>query len=202
MPNYTGGTGDDTYAGGDEDDWLFGGDGNDTLSGNGGHDFIRGDAGDDSLYGGDGNDYFRGGTGVDYFDGGADDGSTDVGFGIGDRISFYERGATAGVIIDLRTGVISNDGFGNVESFVGIESIGGGTAFADQFYGSDVANLILGGVGDTIMSFGGDDRFQMEGVAAVLDGGAGIDWRCSRPIRCCPTAMETASPSLDAQRQA
>lgn len=178
-----GGAGDDTLNGdaGYEltggNDLINGGAGNDFINGNRGDDNLRGDAGNDVLLGGDGNDFFRGGAGVDHFDGGGE-GPASTTFGpntLGDRISFFEQGATAGVIADLRTGVIANDGFGNVETMVGIENLGGDTAFADAFYGTDSRNLLLGSLGDTLMGFGGNDGIQVGSAAALVDGGDGVD---------------------------
>ena len=176
-----GGNGSDTIYGGDGDDFLLGDlgenfvgyGGNDILEGGNGNDILRGGLGNDQLFGGANNDLLRGNGGVDYFDGGSDDGEGIN--GIGDRVSFYDRRATQGAVADLRTGIISNDGFGNVETMVNIESLGADTAYVDTFYGDDNRNYIAGGRGDNLYGFGGDDRFQMGAAAAVLDGGLGID---------------------------
>lgn len=176
-----GGAGDDTLLGGDGDDFLqgdfgennIGVTGNDILDGGNGNDLLRGGLGNDQLLGGANNDLLRGNGGVDYFDGGADDGEGVN--GIGDRVSFYERRATQGAIADLRTGIISNDGFGNVETMVGIESLGSNTAFADTFYGNDGRNFLFGDATDSLYGFGGDDIFQSSSAAAIVDGGSGRD---------------------------
>jgi Ca2+-binding RTX toxin-like protein len=159
--------GNDILRGGAGDDWLYGFFGNDILHGDAGDDVLQGEAGDDQLFGGDGNDFFRGGAGIDYYDGGPQSGF--------DRISFQETRATHGVIADLRTNTIANDGFGNAETMTGIEALGPGTAFADQFYGNDSANALIGGRGDTAMGFGGDDLFDITAAPALLDGGDGFD---------------------------
>ena len=182
--------GNDTLQGHAGDDIIYGGDGNDTINGDlgelntsvsgndsiyggDGNDVIRGGLGNDAMYGGANNDLMRGGGGVDYFDGGADDGE---GFnGIGDRVSFFDQLATQGAVADLRTGVISNDGFGNVETMVGIESLGGDTAYADTFYGNDSRNLLGGNRGDSLYAFGGADSISLNSAAAVVDGGDGTD---------------------------
>ena len=167
---------DDTIAGTAGDDFLVGGEGNDLVNGDDGDDNLRGNGGDDVLNGGAGNDLMRGGDGVDSFDGGTDYPEPSLVLGsAGDRISFYDAGATQGVVADLRTGIISNDGFGNVETMVGIEGLGSDTAFVDTFYGNDGANTLLGGLGDFVYGFGGDDSFQLSTATAVLDGGDGID---------------------------
>ena len=153
-------------------DRLFGNDGNDTIFGGGGDDLIYGDGGsfsdeigDDLIYGGDGNDFMRGGPGTDFFDGGD-------GF---DRISFYQFNATSAVNASLKDGVIYDDGFGNVETFVGIEGFGQGTLFADTFEGDNGENYFLVGFGDTLEALGGDDFVQVTRAPAVLDGGSGTD---------------------------
>jgi Ca2+-binding RTX toxin-like protein len=148
------------------DDTLVGDAGDNLLSGLDGADYIRGGAGNDTLIGGAGDDYLRGGSGVDSYDGGD-------GF---DRVSFYEADATQGVVVDLRTQTVLNDGFGNVEHMSSIEALGAGTRFADTFYGDDNANLIYVDRGDTAYGFGGDDTFEVGAQApALLDGGDGVD---------------------------
>ncbi|QNN64476.1 hypothetical protein H9L12_09110 [Sphingomonas rhizophila] len=185
-----GGGGNDFIDGGSGGDTLYGGDGNDTLQGDygdnnttatgddfiyggNGRDQLRGGLGADQLFGGANNDLMRGNDGVDYFDGGSDDGF--VSNDLGDRVSFYEARATQGAVADLRTGTISNDGYGNVETMVGIESLGGDTAFVDTFHGNDDPNFLTGSRGDFLYGHGGNDFFQMLSAAAVLDGGDGID---------------------------
>ena len=136
------------------------------FDGGAGNDYLRGSDGNDTLIGGDGNDYLRGGRGVDSFDGGD---------GTNDRISFYDHTATQGVIADLRTGIITNDGFGNTETFINIEGFGSTTAYVDLIDGDDNDNLLLGaGSGDTINGYGGDDTFQVDS-AGTYDGGDGVD---------------------------
>ena len=107
----------------------------------------------------------RGGAGVDQVDGG--DGS--------DAVSFFESGAKQGAIVDLRTGTVSNDGFGNRETLVSIERVTG-TVHADTLLGTDTANTFYGGAGDTIRGFGGTDTFFIGSVeGATLDGGTGVN---------------------------
>ncbi|HEU0099171.1 MAG TPA: M10 family metallopeptidase C-terminal domain-containing protein [Allosphingosinicella sp.] len=172
----SGDDGDDGLSAGDGDDTVLGGEGDDAIHGEDGDDFLRGDDGNDQLYGGSGNDNLRGGRGTDFFNG---EGSYEgPGFGVvhyGDKVSFFEQFATQGAVADLRTGTISNDGFGNSESMWGIESLGSGTAFADTFYGNDNMNALLASNGDFLYGFGGDDLIDLTGAAAVADGGDGID---------------------------
>ncbi len=135
------------------------------LGGSTKNDELIGDAKDNVLSGWEGDDYFRGGAGKDTFHGGD-------GF---DRISFAEADATQGVIADLRTQTITNDGFGNAETMTSIEALGGGTRFADLYEGDDNANFLVVGLGDTARGRGGNDTFQIDEAPATLDGGDGID---------------------------
>lgn len=181
----------DAITGTEGNDFLQGTANADTIDGLGGHDFIRGlggddilnggtggdfleggvngnrdlDLGSDTLFGGDGDDLLRGGAGFDVYDGGA-------GF---DRVSFFLFGATQAVVANLATQTISNDGFGNAETMISIEGLGSGTIFADTFTGNDDINLLIGDVGDTLASAGGDDVFSFFGAPASVDGGAGLD---------------------------
>ena len=156
IENVAGSDHDDFIRGDSGDNWLAGRDGDDILVGMDGDDELLGGAGDDLLYGFHGTDTFDGGEGVD-------------------RISFYNAYATQGVIADLRSQTITNDGFGFSETMTSIEGLGGGTRFADLFYGNDVDNLILVGGGDTAYGFGGDDQFQVDDAPALIDGGTGVD---------------------------
>jgi Ca2+-binding RTX toxin-like protein len=162
--------------GGGGDDDLFARGGNDRAEGGAGDDFVRGEDGDDLLFGGDGDDILRGGAGVDSFDGGAESGVlSNLRSGYGDRVSFVEMRATRGVVADLRTGQILDDGYGNVETMVGIESLGADTAFADTFHGNDNRNFLYAAHGDFLYGYGGDDVISLLGAAAMADGGDGVD---------------------------
>lgn len=174
VENVTGSQGDDVLIGDDNDnvldgsggaDFILGGGGGDTLLGGEGDDNIRGEAGDDVLDGGAGDDLLRGGAGTDSFTGGD-------GF---DRISFFHQDATQGVVASLLTGTITNDGYGNAETFTGFEGLGGHTRFADDFTGDDADNLFLIGGGDTLHAGGGNDEIQVDDAPALIDGGDGID---------------------------
>jgi Ca2+-binding RTX toxin-like protein len=166
----------ESIVGSGRDDRLSGSSQSNSLAGGTGADHLSGAGGDDTLDGGAGNDVLQGGSGVDSFDGGADGGAVSGGsIGHGDRISFFEPLATQGVVADLRTGTISNDGFGNAETMSGIESLGADTAFADSLYGNDSPNALFGGLGDSLHGFGGDDGFELSAAAALVDGGDGAD---------------------------
>ena len=156
IENVVGSPGDDLIVGDGEDNVISGGDGDDV---------IRAEAGNDTLDGGAGDDLLRGSAGVDSFAGGD-------GF---DRISFFHADATQGVVADLVSQTVSNDGYGNAETMTSIEALGGHTRFADTFFGDDGANLFLVGGGDTLYAAGGDDEIQVDDAPAVLDGGLGVD---------------------------
>lgn len=178
IENIEGSNFDDTLYGDDNVNVINGGGGNDfivSLGSNGGSDTLVGGDGDDALIvnnggaatmvGGEGDDYMRGGSLVDTYYGGAGT----------DRVSFFLSDATQAVIVDLRTQIITNDGYGNTEQMFGVESLGGGTQFADEFYGNNLDNLIIGGTDDIIFGFGGDDEIVLGGAGAVVDGGDGND---------------------------
>lgn len=155
----------ENVTGTDFDDILFGDAQNNVLIGLGGFDQIRANGGNDTLDGGDGDDLLRTGSGDDTFLGGD-------GF---DRVSFYNLNATQGVIADLSTQTIANDGFGNAETMSSIEGLGSHTRFVDRFTGSDERNLFLIGGGDILYALGGDDDIQVDDAPARIDGGDGID---------------------------
>jgi Ca2+-binding RTX toxin-like protein len=156
--------GNDFVQGRGGNDIIFGGEGNDTLNGDGQTNYT-GPSGDDTLFGEGGDDLLRGGAGVDTYDGGAGN----------DRISFYIFASTQGVIANLTTQTIANDGFGNAETMTSIEGLGAGTAFADHFTGDENANQLLAANGDTVIALGGDDVIQLDGAPVTLDGGEGND---------------------------
>jgi Ca2+-binding RTX toxin-like protein len=158
-------SGVENIAGGALDDLLFGDGGDNVIRGLAGDDVLRTGGGNDTLDGGEGDDQLRSGQGVDVLIGGE-------GF---DRVGFYNLDATQGVIADLRTQTISNDGFGNAETMASIEALGGQTRFADLFYGDDQRNLFLAGGKDTVHGFGGDDDFQLDDAPSLIDGGEGTD---------------------------
>lgn len=147
------------------DDIIFGDAADNHLIGLGGFDQLRANGGNDILDGGDGDDLMRTGSGADTFIGGD-------GF---DRVSFYNLDATQGVVANLQTQTIANDGFGNAETMSSIEGLGSHTRFADHFTGDDQRNLFLVGGGDTLYALGGDDDIQVDDAPARIDGGDGID---------------------------
>ncbi len=131
---------------------LTGSNFNDSLTGDAGANRLDGGLGDDLLIGGLGADQLIGGGGIDTADYGA---------------------ALAGVIVDLKTGIVS--GGAGADSLIGIENITG-TAFNDRLAGFTGANLLDGGDGDDQISGFGDNDSLIGGLGNdLLVGGAGND---------------------------
>lgn len=152
-------------------DILRGGAFADSLDGGAGHDVLSGRAGNDSLIGGAGNDSLDGGPGADVLVGGA-----------GWDLASYASASTA-LTVDLAT-PNRNSGAAMGDRYTLIEGLGG-SAFGDQIWGNDAANLLLGGNGadglwgrtghDTLRGEAGNDRLEGGAGADFLDGGSGTD---------------------------
>ena len=129
----------------------------DLITGSGGNDSLFADAGDDTLDGGVGFDYLEGGAGNDTLIGGiGDDTNNTAGY----------RDAIWGIIADLESGTVFDDGFGTSDTLVNIANIAG-SGFDDIITGSGAANEVAGEDGaDTLNGLGGDD---------LLFAGAGDD---------------------------
>ncbi|MBM1631199.1 hypothetical protein JQV28_19310, partial [Sulfitobacter mediterraneus] len=150
------------------DDTLVGADSDDILSGLAGDDIILAGAGNDELRGGDGADIFLPGAGNDTVSGDDDF----------DSVSYdYVPGITpfTGIVLDLAAGFASNDGFGTIDTLLGIEDVSG-TRFDDNILGDDNLNGLFGGDGeDTIDGREGFDEVWGGAGSDVLEGGAGGD---------------------------
>jgi Ca2+-binding RTX toxin-like protein len=162
------------------DDFLVGDDNNNVLAGLGGNDILKGGGGADTLFGYSGNDTLKGGGGADTLNGGA---------GI-DTANYADSGA--GVFVSLINDVASG-GDAEGDELNQIENLTG-SAFDDDLWGSDGANVLRGNDGeDTLKGFGGADSlyggdhndtlYGMDGVDTLrgengndtLDGGADND---------------------------
>lgn len=137
-----------TIDGTPNDDELLGTEGNDTLRGFGGNDYLAGNGGDDLLEGGSGNDILQGGAGADTYDGG--DGS--------DALFFQE--APNAVTVNLDTGEIDNDGYGNTEQASNIEGVHG--SFHDDVL-INTQGYVFGEAGNDAIT------------AGFMNGGSGND---------------------------
>ncbi len=179
-------------AGTENDDVLFapaGGayvdarEGNDILNGSADRDDLDGGPGNDQLFGNDGDDNLRGGDGADSIDGGNG----------WDQLDYRWTGENQGVVVDLSLNQVINDGFGNQDSVVNVESVQG-SEFDDVIIGDALGNNLRGREGDDSISGGaeddwiegdeghdelfgddGDDVLIGEQGNDLLDGGAGQD---------------------------
>jgi Ca2+-binding RTX toxin-like protein len=172
----SGDAGDDVLDGGADDDLLTGDGlggvpGNDIIHGGDGNDVVLGDAqlalggvgGDDQLFGDAGDDVIQPGPGVDSYDGGPGR----------DLLTLLD--GSNGANIDLDLGHAFDDGFGNFETFTGIEDVVG-TANADTIAGSGGSNALSGFEGnDVLTGAGGDDNLLGGDGNDLLIGGPGID---------------------------
>lgn len=148
--------------GSSQGDWIQGGDQpweyGERLLGWAGNDTIIGGWGDDTMFGGQGVDVLVGGKGMDFLSFAA--------------YASSEGTQTQGAIANLLTGVIANDGWGNVESLGANNEFEVllGTAFGDDFTGKKIADAgviaeqmecqLRGGAGqDTLRAAAGDDRW-------------------------------------------
>lgn len=156
VENLSGTQYDDTLIGNGDSNVLSGWSGNDYLSGLDGDDLLDGGAGDDSLAGAQGRDTYVGGEGRD-------------------NVFFGYRLATSAAHVDLGLGRVYNDGFGNAETLSSVESISGGTGFADTLIGSEEANGIEGNYDDVVQGLGGDDLISAGAAPRLINGGAGHD---------------------------
>lgn len=162
------------------DDFLIGNDGNNVLAGLGGNDILKGGGGADTLYGDSGNDTLKGGGGADTLNGGS---------GI-DTANYYDSGA--GVFVSLYNDVASG-GDAEGDELNSIENVTG-SAYHDDLWGSDGANVLRGNDGDDSLKgfggndtiYGGDDNDSLYGMDGadtlrgengndMLNGGAGDD---------------------------
>ncbi|XGA69590.1 hypothetical protein M5524_11035 [Duganella sp. BuS-21] len=165
---------------------LFGNALDNVLNGTSGHDMIGGGGGNDSLYGNDGNDVlFDNGADDDLLDGGAGNdwllmgrGHDTLQGGDGKDILYTVHPDQAhGVALDLASGQILDNGFGEMGGIGGIEVVIG-TRFADHFVGSAAGETFLtGGGSDTIEAGGGNDTlmFGDDAVVANLSTGLATD---------------------------
>lgn len=143
-----------TVTGTDQDDNLSGSQGGDDLSGLAGDDVLDGRDGADNLSGGDGEDTLVGGDGADDLDGG--DGVDTVD---------YSGNDSAGVTVNLESGVATSADSGS-DTLSDIENVIG-TEFNDS---------LVGGLGENVLSGGdGDDGLNGRSGDDSLNGGAGLD---------------------------
>lgn len=158
----------DRLAGGATANSLWGNAGNDVLYGRAGNDWLYGGDGNDQIYGGTGDDEVEGDKGRDFFNGGAGN----------DHLGFWDVDATGhGVVVNLglATQNILDDGYGNVETAIGFETLSG-SAYGDNFTGSALAETFWGNDGDDWLDGGGGNDALFGGAGGdLLDGISGDD---------------------------
>jgi Ca2+-binding RTX toxin-like protein len=137
-------------------------------------EFVWGSNSADTLIGGAGNDILRGNAGSDIINGG--EGSADI--------ADY-RNATAGITVNMATGVVQ-DGQGGTDALSGIEQIWGSTfndsmlggEGNDYFVGSSGADTFVGGNGIDSVNYSfnpSNNTAATQGVSIDLAAGTGRD---------------------------
>ncbi len=158
----------------DGNDILIGTAGANFMSGLGGADVMSGLAGSDSMFGGTGNDTLNGGDDSDYLSGDAGNDALDGGLGP-DTAAFLFSGQITGAVVNLSTGVASNDGAGGTDTLVNIENVSG-SSFGDDIAGNADNNILSGLDGnDSLRGGAGNDGLYGNGGNDTLIGGAGSD---------------------------
>ena len=183
---------------------LSGSAGNDTLTGDGGANVLAGAAGNDTLVGGAGNDVLYGdgqiladthGTGFSgpittvadlaVFDPTVTDGNDTLEGGLGDDVlwggggidtaSYAHASGAVQVVLGNGAAAGSSTGADGNDTLHDIENITG-SAFDDDLFGNNGANVIAGGDGhDQLRGFGGDDTLLGGNGDDFLNGGLGND---------------------------
>jgi Ca2+-binding RTX toxin-like protein len=155
----------DTFVGAGADEEVRGWDGTDTLNGMDGSDRLRGENGNDVLNGGEGEDFLWGDAGQDTLNGG--NGS--------DTVS-YTYARTAGVSINLTSGVKTGEASG--DTYVSVErfQLTNQSTLTDSFTGTAGNDWVAGYKGaDSLSGLEGADTLNGGAYNDVLDGGTGND---------------------------
>ena len=163
---FYGGKGIDTLTGGEADEMMLGGIGKDVLNGMGGIDRLFGDAGKDNLDGGIGADTMVGGLGDDtYF-------VDNVGDVLTEKLLEGTDNVRSSVTYTLKANVdnLTLTGEFIIDSFLShLRNDINGT-------GNDLANTIIGNIGNNILRGGGGvDQLFGKGGKDTLTGGSGAD---------------------------
>jgi Ca2+-binding RTX toxin-like protein len=148
---------------------LIGNDSPNLLNGTAGDDVIIGLAGNDNLNGGAGNDVLDGGTGADVMQGGAGDDIYVVNDNSNPGVDTVNERADQGNDT-VKTDVAKYTLTVNVENllFTGTDAFTGS--------GNNLANTIVGGIGDDKLAGAGGNDLLIGGIGDdSLDGGAGGD---------------------------
>jgi len=155
----TGGSQVDEVYGDDGDDFIDGAGGDDQLDGGAGADVMRGGAGQDNVTGGEGDDIISGGAGYDWLAGGYGN----------DTVTYADE--TSAVTVHLISGPYND---GTAQTADGEEVIyefesAIGSAFNDALFGSDIGNVLDGGLGADQMNGGlGDDFYRVDNAGDLV----------------------------------
>lgn len=172
-------------------DQLFG---IDSVEGTRFDDVLEGSSIENRLIGLAGSDEIRAGTGSDVLDGGPGDDTLDG--GDGSDVASFSRSAS-GITADLRTGTASGDGD---DALIAIEDLTGST-YDDSLTGDDLANRLVGSLGqNSLFGWGGDDYLE----TGVGDAGDGFDVCTNADAQGCervgiaevPSAAFVSTPSM------
>ena len=94
----------------------------------------------------------------------------------GADLADYTYARESGVVANLATGVVSDDGFGDVDTLQNIEHLRGSALFGDSLTGDAGANSLDGAGGnDTLDGGGGNDTLIAGTGVDLADGGSGND---------------------------
>lgn len=132
---------------------------------------------DDTFVGSHVRNVFAGGEGKDSYDGGDGFDSANFGRWTGNN------GPTTGIVVDMSRASeqVRNDGYGNIETLISIESFYG-TELADTVKGSAVDEEIsLYDGRDTMTGGGGSDTFVWESLDHFGDGDRVTDFKAAGP---------------------
>jgi len=186
------GSGNDVVLGNLADNTIYGNAGNDILFGGGGSDILVGGKGNDTLVGsfnGITADMVQGGyiTGElgdmwNYHTTGSLPGETDTADYSASRTG--NAGMTIGIIVDLwlHSGQVTNDGFGDTDTLVGINEIIG-TSKSDQFTGGRTAVTFFGeGGADTFIAAGANGETYHGGDDVDIIDLSGLTNRGTRAV--------------------
>ena len=153
------------------DDDLSGSAGDNELHGMAGNDNISdGVDGDDTMFGGSGNDNFYPRRGNDKIDGG--DGYDTVYY------QLIESGSVTGIVANLQTGLVSNDGLGGADTVINVEGIHGAWLVnsGDHITLNNAGGYVFARAGnDTLIGGSGPDRFQAGSGNDQIIGNDGVD---------------------------
>ncbi len=171
---YWGGSGNDYQLGTSKTDLMLGGAGCDLMIGGGGNDKVDGGKGNNRLFGQDGHDILSGGTGNDLLDGGVGDDLLSA--GSGDNLLFGGDGRDKLWAGEGHDHVYGGAGSDHIEAGDGNNRINGG-ADKDYIKSGKGDDTVIGGTADDLVKDqGGNNKFQLGGLAGAVSDGSDQYW--------------------------